>query len=119
MTDSTESRTDDGSVRTVERDRHRNGRRDGGHETVNELAGEELVIEYPSGDEPVVNGESIRVTPGAVTALVGSHPAGLPEDEEPLAVAGVREQQGEELPGDDEEPPVCAEIHHQGTSLIQ
>ena len=76
MTDSTESRTDDGSVRTVERDRHRNGRRDGGHETVNELAGEELVIEYPSGDEPVVNGESIRVTPGAVTALVGPNGSG-------------------------------------------
>jgi len=40
------------------------------------LAGEELVLSYPSADEPVVDGESITVRPGAVTALVGPNGSG-------------------------------------------
>jgi len=40
------------------------------------LAGEELVLSYPSTDEPVIDGESITVRPGAVTALVGPNGSG-------------------------------------------
>lgn len=40
------------------------------------LAGEELVLSYPSTDEPVLNRESITVRPGAVTALVGPNGSG-------------------------------------------
>jgi iron complex transport system ATP-binding protein len=40
------------------------------------LTGEELVLSYPSGDEPVVDGESITVTAGSVTALVGPNGSG-------------------------------------------
>jgi iron complex transport system ATP-binding protein len=36
-----------------------------------EFSGEELIIGYPSTDEPVIDGESLRVPPGEVTALVG------------------------------------------------
>jgi len=35
------------------------------------LVGEELVLSNPSPEEPVIDGESVAVPPGAVTALVG------------------------------------------------
>lgn len=40
------------------------------------LAGEELVLSYPTTEEPVIDDESIRVRPGAVTALVGPNGSG-------------------------------------------
>ena len=40
------------------------------------LAGEDLVLSYPSSDEPVIDGESITATAGAVTALVGPNGSG-------------------------------------------
>jgi len=40
------------------------------------LAGEDLVLSYPTGDEPVVDGESITARAGAVTALVGPNGSG-------------------------------------------
>jgi iron complex transport system ATP-binding protein len=41
-----------------------------------EFVGEDLVIGYPSMDEPVVDEESIEVPPGRVTALVGPNGSG-------------------------------------------
>ena len=40
------------------------------------LTGEELVLSYPSTDEPVIDGASVSVRPGAVTALVGPNGSG-------------------------------------------
>jgi iron complex transport system ATP-binding protein len=40
------------------------------------LSGEQLVLEYPSSDEPVVNGETLTAEPGEVTALVGPNGSG-------------------------------------------
>jgi len=40
------------------------------------FAGEDLVVGYPSADGPIVDGESIRVPPGDVTALVGPNGSG-------------------------------------------
>jgi iron complex transport system ATP-binding protein len=64
---------------TVERaDPRRNGHRPAGdaEQSAGEFLGEELVISYPSADEPVIDGESLRVPPGAVTALVGPNGSG-------------------------------------------
>jgi iron complex transport system ATP-binding protein len=47
-----------------------------GGATASDLAGEELVIGYSSTDEPIIEGESIRVPPGEVTALVGPNGSG-------------------------------------------
>jgi iron complex transport system ATP-binding protein len=44
--------------------------------TASEFEGEDLVISYPSTDEPVIGSESIHVTPGEVTALVGPNGSG-------------------------------------------
>ncbi|WP_276270863.1 ABC transporter ATP-binding protein [Haloarcula litorea] len=41
-----------------------------------EFAGEDIVVGYPTTDEPVVDGESVRVPPGEVTALVGPNGSG-------------------------------------------
>jgi iron complex transport system ATP-binding protein len=41
-----------------------------------EFRGEDLVVGYPSADEPVIDGERIRVEPGEVTALVGPNGSG-------------------------------------------
>ena len=68
--------TDGGTETTVDSDPFQDGHRQGASETASELAGEDLVIGYRSGDEPVINGESIRVTPGEVTALVGPNGSG-------------------------------------------
>ena len=40
------------------------------------LAGEDLVLQYPGTDEPVIDEESIVAEPGAVTALVGPNGSG-------------------------------------------
>jgi len=41
-----------------------------------ELTGEDLVLQYPGSDQPVIDGESIAAEPGAVTALVGPNGSG-------------------------------------------
>jgi iron complex transport system ATP-binding protein len=40
------------------------------------LEATDLVLEYPSGERPVIDGESVTVTPGRVTALVGPNGSG-------------------------------------------
>ena len=45
-------------------------------EGANELTGEELVVGYSDADEPVIDGESVVVPPGEVTALVGPNGSG-------------------------------------------
>ena len=47
-----------------------------GSETASELSGEDLVLRYPSTGEPVIDGERLAATPGAVTALVGPNGSG-------------------------------------------
>ena len=47
-----------------------------GSETASELSGEGLVLRYPSTEEPVIDGEGLVATPGAVTALVGPNGSG-------------------------------------------
>lgn len=45
-------------------------------EQTGRLAGEDLVLQYPGTDQPVIDGESIVAEPGAVTALVGPNGSG-------------------------------------------
>ena len=47
-----------------------------GKTTASEFRGEGLVIGYPSSEQPVVDRESISVSPGEVTALVGPNGSG-------------------------------------------
>jgi iron complex transport system ATP-binding protein len=49
-------------------------RRESGSER--RLTGEELVLSYPNSDGPVIDGESITVEAGSVTALVGPNGSG-------------------------------------------
>lgn len=76
MIDNNEPRMDGSSVTTADYDRLQNEHQEKTSKTVSEFAGEELVISYPSGDEPVIDGASIRVPPGEVTALVGPNGSG-------------------------------------------
>jgi iron complex transport system ATP-binding protein len=41
-----------------------------------DLTGEDLVLQYPSSEQPVIDGETITAEPGAVTALVGPNGSG-------------------------------------------
>lgn len=47
-----------------------------GTEAASELSGEDLVLQYPSMTEPVIDGETLVAEPGAVTALVGPNGSG-------------------------------------------
>ena len=49
---------------------------DAARSTASEFKGEDLVIGYPSGDQPVIGGESVAVAPSEVTALVGPNGSG-------------------------------------------
>jgi len=56
---------------------NQNGTKPADRETAaSEFAGENLVVGYDSMDESVIDGESMRVTPGEVTALVGPNGSG-------------------------------------------
>jgi len=48
----------------------------GGATSASELSGEDLVLRYPSMDEPIIDGEGLTAKPGAVTALVGPNGSG-------------------------------------------
>jgi iron complex transport system ATP-binding protein len=94
MRDTDALRTDGGTGTTLDRESLRNGEEvsDGGAGSeakkadgpaspdsiadASEFVGEDLVISYRSTEEPVVDGESIRVPPGEVTALVGPNGSG-------------------------------------------
>jgi iron complex transport system ATP-binding protein len=79
MTDEHTSEADGGVGTVVDRtDPRRNGNRsnDRSETAATEFRGEELVISYPSTGEPVIDGESLRVPPGEVTALVGPNGSG-------------------------------------------
>ncbi|PSQ11126.1 ABC transporter ATP-binding protein [Halobacteriales archaeon QS_5_70_15] len=71
--------TDGGPGTTVgSADPRRNGRDPGttDERTASEFLGENLVVSYRSADEPVIDGESLRVPPGEVTALIGPNGSG-------------------------------------------
>jgi iron complex transport system ATP-binding protein len=61
---------------TSERNRDRSRGIETGATRSSDLAGEELVIGYPSADEPVIERETITAKPGAVTALIGPNGSG-------------------------------------------
>ena len=71
--DRDDARTDGGAASTL---KPRSDREIPAETSASEFAGEDLVIGYPATDEPVIDGESIRVTPGEVTALVGPNGSG-------------------------------------------
>lgn len=67
-------RDDESSVRLIERQEH--ALTGASTNTSSDLTGEELVIGYPSADEPVIERETITTKPGAVTALIGPNGSG-------------------------------------------
>ena len=76
MSDRASTRRDNGTTAVDGYGRLRDGHHESTAETASEFAGEDLVIGYPATDEPVIDGESLRVPPGAVTALVGPNGSG-------------------------------------------
>ncbi|MFT4957145.1 MAG: iron complex transport system ATP-binding protein [Halobacteriales archaeon] len=81
MTDERTGRPDGGvsvtpTVETDRPDENAAAHESNDGDAASELRGEELVIGYSSSDEPVIEGESIRVPPGEVTALVGPNGSG-------------------------------------------
>jgi iron complex transport system ATP-binding protein len=78
MRDERVPEADGGVEATADRgDPRRNGHpNDGSGTSPSEFRGEDLVISYPSADGPVIDGESLRVPPGEVTALVGPNGSG-------------------------------------------
>jgi iron complex transport system ATP-binding protein len=64
------------AYRTGLRNGHGGQGRDATDAGASSFAGEGLVVGYPGTDEPVVDGETIRVPPGEVTALVGPNGSG-------------------------------------------
>ncbi|SIS13901.1 ABC transporter ATP-binding protein [Natronorubrum thiooxidans] len=80
MRDEQTLETDSGLETVLERESTlTNGQHDPDAESncsASEFAGQDLVIGYPSSDEPVINRESIHVMPGEVTALVGPNGSG-------------------------------------------
>lgn len=76
MTDEPLTQMDSESTTTVDYYQLRNGDRDSASDTASEFAGEDLVISYTSTDGPVIDSESIHVTPGEVTALIGPNGSG-------------------------------------------
>jgi iron complex transport system ATP-binding protein len=85
MADERAGRPDGGSEATVDRGSpSRNGQQSTGETddidesdtSASEFVGEDLIISYPSTDAPVIDGESLRVPPGKVTALVGPNGSG-------------------------------------------
>ncbi|MFD1600600.1 ABC transporter ATP-binding protein [Halobellus rarus] len=47
-----------------------------GDSDTGELAGKELVVGYPGTETPVIEGETIEIEPGSVTALIGPNGSG-------------------------------------------
>ena len=61
-------------VNAMETAHERNASTDGS--AASTLAGQELVLEYPTADDPIVDGETIVAETGSVTALVGPNGSG-------------------------------------------
>jgi iron complex transport system ATP-binding protein len=76
MTDKRTPETDGGLSITRTRETERDDPDSDTAAPASEFTGEELVISYPSTEASVIDGESIRIPPGEVTALVGPNGSG-------------------------------------------